>query len=270
MSEKILRRYDAPTLRALFARAGTLASLERKGFADIDVVIDWVGRALPHALLVGTKAGTRYVLLDAILGETTIEPAFFARFAITMARPIELAVVHWLREEDPTARFEAGRPALPLQHHPGLGILRSAFRVVVRMANELGKDGVASTPKFFHDAVIFFRSRLFLFLDPDEQGRFEALLRDLRPLGLGDASLALLGNCVRDHAGRVVSWTPNVQACPLSPELTGYFNAPAYAARVERALATHHFTIDDVALRAMQLPPALAAPVPLSAEPRAR
>jgi hypothetical protein len=253
MAEKILRCYDAPTLRALFTQAGTLALLERKGFRELEVVIDWAGRALPHVLLVGTKGGTRYVLLDAILGETTIEPAFFAHGATAISRPVDLAVVHWLREEDPTATFEAGRPALPLQHHPGLGILRSAFRAVVRIARELGKDGVASTPKFFHDAVIFYRSRLFLFLDGEEQGRFEALLRDTRPLGLGDASLALLSGGVRDHAGRIAAWTPSLQVFPLSSELTGYFNDPVYAARVASALDAHRFTIDHAALQATRL-----------------
>lgn len=259
MAEKILRRYDAPMLRALFTDAGTFDLLERKGFSDVEVVIDWAGRALPHALLVATKAATRYVLLDAILGETTIEPALFARGQSPPSRPIELAVVHWLREEDPTATFATGRPALPLQHHPGLGILRSAFRVVVRMASEVGKDGIASSPKFFHDAVIFYRSRLFLFLDAEEQGRFEALLRDLRPLALGDASLALLNGCVRDHTGRVASWTPSFQVFPLSPELTGYFNDPRYAADVAAALDAHRFTIDPAALQASRLD-AMGAP----------
>jgi hypothetical protein len=249
-----MNRYDASALRAMFAEAGTLAVLERKGFGDLEVVIDCAGRALPHTLLIGSKEGTRYVLLDAILGEAVIGPEFFASQGMAIERPIALAVVYWLREEDPTAAFSPGRPALPLQHHPGLGVLRSAFRVVVRMAGELGKDGVASIPKFFHDAVIFFRSRLFLFLDGDEQGRFEAMLRDLQSLGIGDASMAIVAGCVRDAAGDVARWAPSFQVFPLSPELTASLHAPAYAQRVDRGLAASRFSIDQEKLRDTKMP----------------
>ena len=240
----MLNRYDAATLRAMFAEAGTLALLERKGFDDLEVVIDCAGRALPHTLLLGRKHGVRHVLLDAILGEAVVGTEFFARRGCAIERPVELLVVYWLREEDPTATFAADRPALPLQHHPGLGVLRSAFRVAVQIASELGKDGVASCPKFFHDAVIFFRSRLFLFLDGEEQGRFEALHRDLRSLALGDASLAILTGCVRGTDGAVAQWTPSFLVCPLSPRLTDYLHAPGYADLVERSFMASHFTLD--------------------------
>jgi hypothetical protein len=237
-------RYDAALLRAMFAEAGTLALLERKGFDRLEVTVDGAGRALPHTLLTGHKHGARHVLLDAILGEAVVGPEVFARQGFAMERPIELLAVYWLCEEDPTAAFTPERPALPLQRHPGLGVLRSAFRVVVRIANELGKDGVASSPKFFHDAVIFFRSRLFLFLDGEEQGRFEALLRDLRPLPLGDASLAILLGCVRDAGGIAARWTPSFQVFPLRPELTAFLHSARYAELVERSSTVNRFTVD--------------------------
>jgi hypothetical protein len=239
-----MNRYDAAALRTMFAEAGTLAILERKGFDHLEVTVDCAGRALPHTLLIGQKHGARHVLLEAILGEAVVGPEVFARQGFAIERPIELMAVYWLREEDPTAAFTPERPALPLQRYPGLGVLRSAFRVVVRIANELGKDGVASSPKFFHDAVIFFRSRLFLFLDGEEQGRFEALLRDLRSLPLGNASLAILMGWVRDASGVAAQWTPSFQVFPLRPELTAYLHSPGYAELVERSFTANSFTID--------------------------
>lgn len=241
--DRVLGHYDAVALERLFAEAGTLDAIGRKGFTDLEVTLDCTGRALPHVLLFGSKRGTRYQLLEAIVGETLIEPDYFAARGTTMARPVQLAVVHWLREEDPTTAFSSARPALPLQHHPGLGVLRSAFRVVLAMARDLGKDGIASTPKFFHDAAIFARSRLFLFLDGAEQGRFEALTRDLARFGIGDASLAMLKDDVRDAEGKPVRWAPSFQVFPLSGELTGYFHAPAYTSAVERAFAAHRFSL---------------------------
>jgi hypothetical protein len=115
------------------------------------------------------------------------------------------------------------------------------------MASELGKDGVVSVPKFFHDAVIFYRSRLFLFLDGTEEGRFEGLMRDLRGLSLGDASLALVSGCVRDATGKLAYWTPGYQVFPLSSVMTAYFHSPRYASLVEQALRRDRFTVDRVA-----------------------
>jgi hypothetical protein len=242
--DKLLDRYDAKTLRQRFEEAGIIGALERKGFERIELVIESAGRALPHALLFGNKTGRRFLLLDGCVGEATVRPAFFGQRDYPMEQPIELAVVHWVREEDPTAAFAADRPALPLQEHPGLGVLRLVFRVIVRIAADLGKDGVASVPKFFHDAAIFLHSRLFLFLDGEEQGRFEALARALRHLRLGDASLAVLSGAVRDQYGVAVRWVPGYQVFPLSPTLTAYFHSAQYAARVSGGLSQWSFTVD--------------------------
>jgi len=243
-SETLLDHYDGPAIRRLFEEAGILSALERKGFAQLEVRVDIAGCALPHVLLFGRKNGERCQLLDACVGQAVVRPAFFAARGYAIESPIEVAVVHWLREEDPTAGFSAARPALPLQEHPGLGVLRSTFRVIARIAAELQKDGVVSVPKFFHDAVIFYRSRLFLFLDGAEQGRFEALLRDLSHLCLGDASLALAAGRVRDSEDAVAAWTPGYQVFPLSASLSGYFHSPEYAAQVAAALERWRFVVE--------------------------
>ncbi len=251
----VLGRYDAGAVHACLAEAGVLAALERRGFGDFAVEIGPGDSAPPHLRVHGEKDGIRGVLLDTILIESAVPAAFFARHGYAVARPAELVLVSWLREEDMTAAFTASRPPLPLQEHPGLGVLRRAFRVVVRMAAELGKDGVASAPKFFHDAAIFYRSRLFLFLDPREQGRFEALLRDLVALPIGDASLALAGDCVADQAacaGRdrpsPVRWTLNLQVFPVSDLLAGFLHSAEYASRLAAARDAHRFHCDAAAL----------------------
>jgi hypothetical protein len=249
----LLGRYDAAAVRTRLADAGVLRVLAERGFASLEVAIETVAGTLPHARLYGTKAGVRHLLLDAIVLETAVSPASFAKRGFTAERPMEILVVYWLREEDPTAAFTPGRPALPLQRHPGLGILRRAFAVVVGMARELGKDGVASVPKFFHDALIFYRSRLFLFFDAGEQGRFEALARDLAALPLGDASLALAGGCVRDAHDRVVCWQPGLLVLPLSARFAAYFNDPRYTAEAASACARSLFHYDPAAIARTRL-----------------
>lgn len=246
--DTVLGRYDAAALYAQFAAAGIFTVLRARGFDDFEVHVETAGRAMPHIVLYAHKGGMRLLLIDGCIGEATVRPDYFARRGSIMHRPIELAVVHWMREQDPSACFSSDRPALPLQEHPGLGILRRAFRVVVHLANELGKDGIVSVPKFYHDAVIFYRSRLFLFLDPTEQGVFEALLRDFEGVALADASIALISGCVRDGNDTVTSWSPGYQVFPLTSELVEYFHSPGYAEVVEAALGTHEFQLDAAAL----------------------
>lgn len=249
---RVLGRYDAAAIRDLFVDAGVFAALARKGFNHLEVRLEDRGGSLPHILLSGCKQGAPFLLVDACLGEAVVRPEFFACRGYAMERPIELAVIRWVREQDPTAQFRPDRPRLPLQRHPGLGVLRQAFRVVVRMAADLGKDGVANVPKFFHDAIIFHRSRLFLFLDGAEQGRFEALARDLRSLSLGDASVALVSRCVHEAQRGVLEWSPGYQVFPISPLLTTYFHSDEYAARVAETLQADRFVYDLNALRRAQ------------------
>lgn len=231
---RLFDRWSGDDLARLFDREGVFARLRGRGFADFAVAVD--DAALAHVRLSAAKHGRRHQLLDACL----------RRLAVPLpgGAPLELLLVHWVREQDPTAAFRPGRPRLPLQDHPGLGVLRSVFRVAVQVAAELAADGVASQPKFFHDALIFYRSRLFLFLDGAEQGRFEALDRDLAGLPLAEASLAVAAWRVRDRAGAVVRWQPGFQVFPLSDRLTAHFNAPAYAAAVAAARDAARFTVD--------------------------
>jgi hypothetical protein len=240
-------RYDAVALGHLMEEASVFDALRQRGFGDFEIEIAEAGYALPHIRLRGRKAGASHLLLEACLRRVSA-PAEGLQGGSSDRRPLDLLLVHWVREEDPTAAFTRERPALPLQNHPGLGILRRAFRIAVHLAQDLRADGVCNRPKFFHDGYIFHRSRLFLFLDGAEQGRFEALVRDLAPLPLRQASLAVAGWCVRDARGELLRWEPGYQAFPLSERLTGHFHAPAYAAAVEAAREQTRYTIDLGAL----------------------
>jgi hypothetical protein len=248
MNGKLLGRYDAKAVSALFKDAEIYRALATKGFGGFEVDIDTPNRGISHTRLSARKRGERHLLLDACITELRLTPACLGWYGDPIGRALDLVSLYWLREEDPTADFTSERPPLPLQDHPGLGILRLAFPVVVRMARELGKDGVACMPKFFHDAVIFFHSRLFLFLDGTQQGRFEALVRDLRPLPLGTASLLLAADGVRDYDGNVVRWDFAPQVLPLSDPLRAWFNSTQYADAVAAALAKFRFRWEDESL----------------------
>ncbi len=240
----LLGRYDEDEFLSMFADAGVITAIEERGFHDLAFEFDSSEPPLTHARLFGIKSGNRFLLVDACVTELHLETG------PSDALPLDLLVVYWLREQDPTASFDTDHVRLPLQEHPGLGVLRRAFRVALRVARTLGKHGVAAIPKYFHDAAIFYRSRLFLFLDPAEQGRFEALLRDLCSLSLADSTLASLGGAVEDATGAVAVWQPGLQVTPLSPELTDYFHSEQYQAACRTAFESSRFVVDPVRLEA--------------------
>lgn len=245
-SPLVLGRYDEAALLAMFDEEGVLAAIGRRGFAELALEIDASRLPLTHVRLSGAKDSGRFLLLDACLTEARLEAE-----ATTMhPGPVELLVVYWLREQDPTSVFDMPELRLPLQDHPGLGVLRRAFRVALRIARELGKHGIAAMPKYFHDAAIFYRSKLFLFLDAAEQGRFEALLRDLAPLSLCDASLAVSGSAVRDREGALLRWQPGYQVMPLAPALVERFHEPSYQTSCREAFERSSFVVDQAALEA--------------------
>lgn len=244
---KLFGRYDAAHLAGFFEETGVLAALRAKGFGGFAVSIEATDAALPHVLLHGDKDGQRFLLLDACLRLISVAAPKHGAAAASTNR-LDLLLVHWVREEDPTSVFSADRPQLPLQNHPGLGVLRRAFRVAVGIGRDLGVDGIANCPKFFHDAVIFLHSRLFLFLDGGEQGRFEALARDLEPLDLRQATLAVAGWCVRDESGAPLHWNSSYQVFPLSSRLAEHLHSPAYAAEVDAARESSRFHLDEAAL----------------------
>lgn len=244
----LLGRYDADALLGMFADAGVLDALGERGFSGFDVVIDDSSPPLTHTRLLADKAGARHLLVDACLTEVHLQPGQFERGGFPGDTALDLIVAYWLREQDPTASFAPDHARLPLQDHPGLGVLKDVFQVALRIARDIGKDGIAALPKFFHDAAIFYRSRLFLFLDPVEQGRFEALTRDLAGLPLADATLALAGGAVRDGQGDVAEWTGGFQVMPLGPALADYFNGADYQRRCREAVGSSRFTVDPDAL----------------------
>ncbi len=103
--------------------------------------------------------------------------------------------IHWLSLRNPHATFSERRPQLPGQSAPGLGVAREMVEVLGRVASRLGLRGVAYRPAYFHTA--YPARHRFRFVEPERQGRFLALVRDLAPLPLLEASIALQEGRVR-------------------------------------------------------------------------
>jgi acetoin utilization deacetylase AcuC-like enzyme len=173
-SKLFLGFFTAEGIEHALHRYGLLPQLTRMGYGPFRVEV--------HDEGVGQSAR----LLDAPSGQVLIElVAEKQRIA-----GAEMLYVHWLALRHPRAHFSEERRQLPGQDVPGLGLAREMSALLMRMAVGLGLEGLALRPAAYHLA---YRGRESMrFVDPARQGRFEALVRDLAGLPLGEATRAVM------------------------------------------------------------------------------
>ncbi|MCK6572848.1 histone deacetylase [Myxococcota bacterium] len=169
---RLLGFYTREGIELALFRLGLLAHLERLGYRDfrVEITVD------------GPDPGDRLRLWGRFEDEPKDAPGHILVEALlekqTRQVPGPVLYVHWLALRHPRSAFAQGRPALPGQDVPGLGLAHEAQAMLGNMAIRLGLRGVVVRPAWFHVAYVG-RSR-FRFLDALAQGTFDALVRDLR------------------------------------------------------------------------------------------
>ena len=164
----LLGYYTAAGLEHALFRFGVLEQLERLGYRHFRVGFDTTGLG-ERLRLYGEADAQEHVLVEMVLEKRRVAG-------------LEVLFVHWVSLRHPLARFSERRPQLPGQDVPGLGLAREAATMLARIAVRLGLGGVVFRPTWLHTA--FPARHEFTFVDPARQGRFEALLRDLREVPL--------------------------------------------------------------------------------------
>jgi acetoin utilization deacetylase AcuC-like enzyme len=231
----LLGFYTNSGMELALHRYGTFEQLARLGYADFRVIFDQ-GGAGDRLRLTGTSEGQTHLLLEAVLEKR---------------RCLEVPVlyVHWLSLRNPRAHFSERRPRLPGQEVPGLGLAREAATMLARMAVRLGLGGVVFRPSHYH--LAFSARHSFTFVDPERQGRFQAMVRDLGHLPLVEATAAVAEGRVLMNGAPYV-WEADEMVYWLR-------ESPSDPGESERETARVSFTV---------LPPGTPAPS-AAASPRA-
>ncbi len=149
--------------------------------------------------------------------------------------------IHWLMMQNPRKSFDAGRSCLPEQDHPGLGLFLYFGHLLKLMAVRLHCDGLMNHPAHFHNAVVY--SKVMRFVDPEAEGRFQALRRDLAGLDLAQATRAVDEGRVLDDAGQPLKWQGLPQVMPITLQVHTWFDSPEYREAAGRAKKTHRFSV---------------------------
>lgn len=225
---RLLGYYSRHGFELVLERYGILDQLRARGFEQVRVDFD-----------LNNPAGqTVLVRTDDAASETLIE--LRVRRDTGTIQGMELLAVEWLLLQDPRASFGPGRPRLPGQHHPGLGLLKEIAAILVMFCERIGLDGLRFTPAYFHLAVQ--SRRLLSFLDPAREGHFRALQKTLRELRLPEAIRAIDGGRVIDAGTNLpLAWTPSVMVLPVSRRLKARVTSESYLRQVEEAEARARF-----------------------------
>ncbi len=172
---RLLGFYTTEGVEYAFYRYGILDQLQRLGYDRFRVVFDAHAGA-DRVRLLAKADGEEHVLIEAVLGKKRVGD-------------VDVLYTNWLTLRNPRAHFSPLRPQLPGQEVPGLGLAREAVEILGRISRRLGLDGVAFRPAHYH--VAYACRHLFRFVDPARQGRFEALVRDLRDRPLLECTRAV-------------------------------------------------------------------------------
>lgn len=222
-----LGRFDADTLRRELTDAGLLAALAERGYPDVAIGTQTV--AGEHRLSVRPRRG-RVSLVDLRLSESAspMEEPLARSQGIQV---LSLLTIRWLSLQHPKGRFARERPRLPGQRYPGLGLAKTVVSRLLHWARAWGKDGLATVPQYYHNAVFY--SPIFRFLSPEQQGVFEALRRELGHLSVARASaLVDKERVLREPQGASFAWSPGEMLAPLTKPLLAYFSSVDYAQAV--------------------------------------
>ncbi len=239
---RLFGRYGPPELRDHLGATGVLAGLSDRGYPDPILRLSCADPSDQRICLYAGEETRERLLLEARL---QIAP-FHPRRSIgpfTEESSFRMLVINWLVLSSPDGTFTVDRPRLPGQEKPGLGLLNPMIELLKAFSRELSIDGVLDIPDHFHTALFY--SRAFRYLDPEAEGRFLAIARDLSGIPLALASDAIREGCLTDRTtGGPTPWPTAEQVLANRGPLRRFLRSPSYREARNRASADHRFVVN--------------------------
>ena len=237
-----LGRYSVAEIEARLQSHGVTGKLKEQGY-EAPLVEVRTDEIYTHRLYVYSgQRDYEHILIELRLREGVFAPnrQFLAGVNIG---PLAMILVDWLMLQNPRRTFAPGRPQLPKQRHPGLGLLADLIPMVIEVVEESGRGGVLDVPEHYHGALFY--SPWFRFFNPEMEGKFLAMRRDLSGQPLHLISRAVAMDCLENLAtGGPEVWKPGEQILPICRELKDYFAHPGYLEIRDRAQAANRYRLD--------------------------
>jgi hypothetical protein len=239
---RLFGRYDPGELRERLAASGLLVGLSERGYPDPILRLSCADPSDQRICLYAGEETRDRLLMEARLQLAPFHPRRpIGPFAEESS--FRMLVIHWLVLSSPDGKFTVDRPRLPGQERPGLGLLDQTIELLKAFSRELSIDGVLDVPDHFHTALFY--SRAFRYLDPEAEGRFQAIARDLSGVPLALASDAIREGCLVDRrTGAPMPWPVAEQVMAVRGPLRRFLHSPAYREARNRALADYRVVVN--------------------------
>ena len=239
---RLFARYAPGELLERLGASGLLAGLSDRGYPDPILRLSCADPADQRICLYAGEEARDRLLFEARLQLAPFHP----RRPIgpfTVESSFRMLVIHWLVLSSPDGSFTVDRPRLPGQEKPGLGLLNQTIALLKAFSKELSVDGVLDVPDHFHTALFY--SRAFRYLDPEAEGRFQGIARDLSGVPLALASDAVREGCLVDRAtGAPMPWPVAEQVMAMRGPLRRFLSSPAYREARNQAAAKYHVVVN--------------------------
>jgi hypothetical protein len=245
-----LERYSKVQIFEMLEQHNVIDRLHKLGFHDILIDISCDDVRIHYLKVYDKEIDPRNLLIDLRLREYKFIPQTQFLHSFKFRRPLNMISIEWLSMQNPRLSFGPDRPRLPDQIHPGLGFLKNFITLLGKISTDFYRDGFLDIPEHFHGAVMY--SKGFNFYNPEQEGIFAALMRDLGNLSLCHASYAILWSCVRvANSGGIFEWHPEEQIYPVSRLLVKYFSSKEYIKIFEKSLRENSFVVDEAKFKKM-------------------
>jgi acetoin utilization deacetylase AcuC-like enzyme len=230
-STRLLDYYSKHGLEFALEKYGVADDVRNLGFSGLELAVDPTDPERQHLTLRAEKNGAEHLLVDQVIRRVT-RPA---PEGLEPPDEIRLLYIEWMMLQNPTDTFSLRHPQWPGQDHPGLGIGEKVMHMLFQGAQRLELDGLAHHPSRYH--IAFIGGGQSFFLDPEIQGRFEAIRDVLSPLDLSEAAWKMERGEVCWSDGEPVEWSPEDIVIPASERLFAYIGSVNYQKPRAEALA---------------------------------
>ena len=231
--------YSHKGLKLIIQKYGILEVLEKKGFKDVNYIID-TDDPYVHKLMFYHK---KNMIIEAVLKRETLS-LDIPDCTKLHGKRISILSIEWLSMQNPYGEFTIKRPQLPAQQHPGLGLASQAVEMFMIAAWRLKLGGLINTPQQYHNAYLY--SRIFFYLNPDHQAMLMAMIRDTKRYPLFKVAWALEWNAIHDLKNdKPAEWFAAKQIVPLDEELKKVFNSWNYRRKIKKLSENYKFRLDE-------------------------
>jgi hypothetical protein len=235
--------YSQSGIELALSKYGIYDMLIKKGFSEITTQIDTTD-SYRHKLILYDGGIKR----DRLVAEIELKKEFISIDLPFVAeqelKSIPALVINWLCLQNFKEQFTDARPQLPGQRFPGLGLAKHVIELLSIICWRLNIACITTIPEHYHNATIY--SKIFSYLDPENQAQFEALSKCLGKYPLYQASWGVELGCVWDCVNeRTFKWLSEKQIVPFEKRLLQIFHGKDYKTYVNEREKKYRFRFDE-------------------------